>query len=248
MGAILDALHRLQEVELQIAEVRQRIDRKQRAAKAQEKRIAELDLRIRQKEAALRTDQMEADRLDLDVKSSEAQIAKLRAALNAAKTNKEYSAVLTQLNTTKADNSKVEERVLTILNQVEAKRKDLDAAKEERAKEAARLAELQDAVRGQQEDSRDVLAKLTAERDQAAEAVPPQVLKVFDRVAQANDGEALAKLARTSPKREEYACQGCNMSVTLEQVNAILSRDEAILCNTCGRILYVNAPAPSRVR
>ena len=248
MGATLDALHRLQEVELQITEIRQQIQRKHRAAQAQEKRIAELDQRIRQKEVALRTDQMETDRLDLDVKTSEGQIAKLRAVLNAAKTNKEYSAALTQLNTTKADNSKVEDRVLTILSQVEAKRKDLEAAREERARDVARLEELQGAVRAEQEDSRDLLAKLTADRDQAAEAVPPQMLKVFDRVAQANEGEALARLSRTSPKREEYTCQGCNMSVTMEQVNAILSRDEAILCNTCGRILYVNTPASSRVR
>jgi uncharacterized protein len=248
MGAILDALHRLQEVELQITEVRQRIDRKHRAVKSQAKRISDLDAKIHNKEAALRTDQMEADRLDLDVKSTEAQVAKLRQALNLSKTNKEYSAVLTQLNTTKADSSKVEERLLGIFNQVEAKRKDVEVSREERAKEAARLDELKAAAAALEEECRERLEQLTAERSQAADQVPDKVLEVFNRVAKANDGEAMAMLHRTNPKREEYACQGCNMSVTLEQVNAILSRDEAILCNTCGRILYVNAPAASRVR
>jgi uncharacterized protein len=248
MGAILDALHRLQEVELQVAEIRQRIDRKHRAVTAQEKRISELDTKIRNKEAALRTDQIEADRLDLDVKSAEAQIAKLRQALNAAKTNKEYSAVLTQLNTTKADNSKVEERELAIFNQLEAKRKDLEASREERAAETARLMELKSAAQAVEDECRSRLDQFLQERERAAEEVPAKVLEVFNRVAKANDGEAMARLARTNPRRGEYACQGCNMSVTIEQVNAILSRDEAILCNTCGRILYVNAPAPSRVR
>ncbi|MBN2560547.1 MAG: hypothetical protein JXQ75_06425 [Phycisphaerae bacterium] len=248
MGATLDALHRLQEVELHIAEVRQRIDRKHRAVKKQEKRIADLITRIRKKEAALRADQMEADRLDLDMKAHEVEIAKLRQALNVAKTNKEYSAILTQLNTTKADNSKVEERVLALFNQLEAKRKDLESIREEYGKEGARLDELKEAARAVEEDSRDRLAQLDLERDDAGAAVPPTALNTFNRVAKKNNGEAMALLCRTNPKREEYACEGCNMSVTLEQVNAILSRDEAVLCNTCGRILYLESPTPSRAR
>lgn len=248
MGAILDALHRLQEVELQIAEIQGGIDRKHRAVKAQERRIAELDAKIKGKEVALRTDQMEADRLNMEVKTAEAQIAKLRQALNCSKTNKEYSAVLTQLNTFKADNGKVEDRVLAMLNQIDAKRKDLDVSREERGVEVARLEQLKAVVRQIEEQSRDRLEQLAEEREPAAEAIPPKVLDVFNRVAKANEGEAMARLVRTHPKREEYACHGCNMSVTLEQVNTILSRDEAILCNTCGRILYLNAPTASRTR
>ena len=91
MGLTLDALHRLQEVELQITEVRQRIDRDRRVVRKREKRVADLDTMIRNKRVALQTDQMEADRLDVDMKAREAEITRLRQALNAAKTNKEYS-------------------------------------------------------------------------------------------------------------------------------------------------------------
>lgn len=248
MGATLDALHRLQEVELQIAELQQQISRKRRAAKAEEKRLAELDAKIRNKEAALRTDQMEADRLELDVKSYEVRIAKLRQALNAAKTNKEYSAVLTQLNTTKADSSKVEERVLALFNQIEAKRKEIEAMHEERGREAAKLEALVRAVRQTEDESRDRLRHLAEGRQQAAESVPDKALRIFNRVAQVNDGEAMAKLVRTHPRREEYSCGGCHMSVTIEQVNAVLSRDEAVPCGSCGRILYLNSPAAARMR
>jgi hypothetical protein len=248
MGAILDALHRLQEVELQISEARQQIDKKRRAVKAQEKRLAEMDAKIRNKEAALRTDQIETDRLDLDVKAYETQIAKLRQALNVSKTNKEYSVVLTQLNTTKADSSKVEERVLALFNQLEAKRKEVQAMREERDTDATKLEVLARTVREVEDQSRDRLAHLTEERRRAAESVPDKSLDIFNRIAQANEGEAMAKLVRTHPRREEYSCGGCHMSVTIEQVNAVLSRDEAVLCGSCGRILYLNAPAAARTR
>ena len=46
MGATLDALHRLQEIELQLAEVQGKIDKKHRAVKRQEERIAQIDADI----------------------------------------------------------------------------------------------------------------------------------------------------------------------------------------------------------
>jgi predicted nucleic acid-binding Zn-ribbon protein len=248
MGATLDALCRLQEVELQIAEIQKKIDRKQGVVKKQEQRIADYEAKIRAWQAAIRTDQMEADRLDLEVKSNEVQIAKLRQALNTAKTNKEYSAILTQLNTTKADNSKVEERVLAFFKQIEGKRKEFATLQEERDREVAKLQEANAALKEIEDKSRDKMTKLRRDRDAAASVVPGKALDSFNRVARKLDGEAMAQVVRTHPKREEYACEGCNMSITIEQVNNILSRDDTVLCNTCGRILYYELPAASHVR
>ena len=63
---------------------------------------------------------VQADRLELELKSNEETISKLRAALNSARTNKEYAAVLTQLNTNKADNSKIETQALELMKDIEA--------------------------------------------------------------------------------------------------------------------------------
>jgi predicted nucleic acid-binding Zn-ribbon protein len=246
MGATLEALHRLQEFELQIAEIRRGIDRKHRAVQKQEERITQLDAQIRAEQSAMRTDQMESDRFDLDLKSRDAEIAKYRQALQVAKTNKEYSAILTQLNTHKADNSKLEEKVLGLMGQVDIRRKTLAGLNEQRAAEAGRLSELQAAAQAEEDRCRDRLSALQADRDQAAAAVPPKALDFFNRVSQKNDGVAMAKVIRTHPKRAEYACDGCNMSINIEQVNAIMSRDEAITCNTCGRILYVDMPTATK--
>jgi uncharacterized protein len=247
MGATLDALHRLQEVELQIAEIQRGIDRKHRAVHKHEQQIAHIDAQLRAEKSSLQTDQMEADRLDLDLKSRDSEIAKYRQALLVAKTNKEYSAILTQLNTHKADNSKLEERVLGLMGQVEVRRKTIAGINEQRATETARVAELQAAAKAEEDRCRNRMDKLKAERDEAASAVPPKALDFFNRISGKNEGVAMAKVIRTHPKRAEYACDGCNMAINIEQVNAILSRDEAITCNICGKILYVDVPAAKAV-
>lgn len=248
MGVTLDALHRLQDIESQLAETQRRFDRKQRSCNREKRRISELDAKIQARRDELRTDQVEADRLELDAKSVEEEITKFRVALNTSKTNKEYSAVLTQLNTLKADNSKLESRILLLLSQIDEKKKQMAIVEVERDQESAKLTELEAALRAAQAEAQGRLTRLRADREQAAAAVPDSLLVVFDRVAQKNDGEAMAMVTRTHPKRSEYACEGCNMSITIEQVNAILSRDEAVLCNVCGKILFVESPAASNAR
>ena len=248
MGATLEALHCLQEIELQIAEIRRGIDRKVRHCRRQEKRIADIDREIQAQRDQLHTAQKESDALDLDAKAGEEEINKYRSALNTSKTNKEYSAVLTQLNTFKADNSKLEERVLTLLTEIDEKKKKIQQIEAEREVEVGKLSVFQDTAKQVEEKAQDRLSRLQAERDHASEAVPAKVLEMFERVAGKNDGEAMAMVIRTNPKRQEYACDGCNMSITIEQVNTILSRDEAVLCNVCGRILYHESPTASNAR
>lgn len=239
MGAVLDALHRLQEVELQLSELKQRIGAKARAVKAQEARIATLNADLEVHRKALRDRQVECDRLQLDIRSSEERVAKLRLALNTSKTNKEYSSVLSQLNTDKADIAKVEERALTLMGEIDKAKQALAAEESKVNIERGRLADLVRLAGEYEQQVADRLRKLTAEREQAAAAVPEKALHIFTRMADKHEGQALAEVVRTNPRKEEFVCGGCNMSVTLQQVNEIVARDEPVFCKTCGRILYI---------
>jgi predicted nucleic acid-binding Zn-ribbon protein len=108
-----------------------------------------------------------------------------------------------------------------------------------------RLAQLQNEHDELQRETESRLQRLQAEREEAADGVPPTVLQTFERVAERYDGEAMATVVRTNPRREEFICQGCNMTVTLEKVNALITRDDIQQCQTCGRILYLEE-APTR--
>lgn len=243
MGATIEALHNLQEIEIQIAEIQRRIDRKHKDCKRQIADIAAIDRQIADIRRELHTQQKDADRLNLDLQTHEAQVTKLRNALNEAKNQKEYSAVLTQLNTFKADNSKSEERIIELMTAIDEKKKAISELEASRSKESEKLVELQAAAKAAEDKASDRLGGLKSERKAATTGIPPETLDMFSRVAAKNDGEAMAMLVRTHPRRQEYACEGCNMAVTIEQVNNVLSRDEAVLCNFCGRILFSETPS-----
>jgi len=245
MGATIEALHNLQEIEIQIADIQRGIDRKKRVCQKREQTIADLEKKIEKLDRDKHLKQKEADRLQLDVRSHDDHITKLRESLNTAKNQKEYSSVLTELNTFKADNSKTEEQILVYLGEIDELNKEIGDIQSEVEAERSKLTENEQAVNDAEDKASNRLNKLRTERDAAAEGIPPELIDMFTRVASKNDGEAMAMIMRTHPRRQEYACEGCNMAITIEQVNNVLSRDEAVLCNVCGRILYAETAAAS---
>ena len=243
MATTLEALHRLQDIELQLSAIKQKLSSRQRSVKAHTHRLNSLGENIRTQHESVQRQQIEADRLDLEVKSREAEISKLRTALNTARTNKEYAAILTQINTDKADNAKLEDRILQILAKVDEMRAEVKKLEQQREQEMRRLAQLQNEHDELQHETGSRIQHLQAEREEAATGVPPTVLQIFERVAERYDGEAMATVVRTNPRREEFICQGCNMTVTLEKVNALITRDDVQQCQTCGRILFLEEAA-----
>ena len=243
MGATLDALHRLQSIEDRLRSVREQIDSKRRLVQGRRNRVAHIERQINDTHQAIRQAQTEADRLELDRLTREEHVARLREALNRTKSNKEYAALLTQLNTEKADMLKLEDSVLSAMGRVEQERKKEAELKALIEKEKSQTAEVTKTVQEAEGKLAAELEALERERAGAADHIPARALAVFERACERHEGEAMALVERVHPKRAEYVCTGCNMSIPLEVINALQSRDEVQQCQTCSRILYLEASA-----
>jgi predicted nucleic acid-binding Zn-ribbon protein len=239
MSDTLLGLTRLQRVELELHGLRNSIESRRRALKAIERRIQKQDEQIQQKTLQIRSLQAAADAAELEIKTREAEILRLRDALNKAKTNKEYAAILTQINTDKADNAKHEETALQQLSQVEAARKELEALKESRTRDHDRLARESQGVEAFAASRQSDLSRLQQERDQVAAGLAPAAVQAFERVAERHEGEALAPVEQPDRRRQEFVCGGCHMSIPLDIFNAVQFGDDLKHCGSCGRILYV---------
>ena len=144
MGQVLESLHRLQGIEIQLAEIRRDRDSKVRRVKLRIRRVRVADEEILTYKNTSRQRQIRLDALQLDVTARETAIDKHRQALNKAKTNKEYAAILTALNTEKADNSKFETEMLQLMDQIQKvtdQVADLEAEKSKLSQEQARAEE-----------------------------------------------------------------------------------------------------------
>jgi len=243
MGELLEALHRLQGVELKLAGLRRTEESKKRRINTSRRQSKEAEDQLAKAETAVRDSQMRIDSLTLDVDVREESIDKHRTALSQAKTNKEYAAILTAINTEKADNTKLETQVLQLLEDNKKLKEqvlEIQANRDRLSERIANAVEDLDAFRDRTQEERD---RQQAQRDLCAEDIPPEALNTFIRVAERHDGEAMVPVLRLHPKRQEYACSGCNMTLTLEVISSLQTGNELQFCKTCGRLLYLDEQA-----
>ena len=239
MGPILASLLKLQGIEHDLAHVRRRLRSKENAVQVVQNKIDELTAEHKVLHDKAMHQQSETDQYELERASREEDIGQLRLALNRTRTNKEYAAILTQINSYKADNSKLEDEILGILDGVEATKRQAEKIAVEIEEEGKRLDHVTETNAVEVDKLKKLLAELQAKRQQAVKHVDVKALAMFDRMAHARDGEAMVPIEVVNSKRGEYSCGGCYMSLTAEHYNALLSKDEIRHCDSCDCILYI---------
>jgi len=239
MGPILEALIKLQSVENKLRAVKAQLTRCRRNVIIQENQLRNLTNNLEAKKEEINLIKVQVDRLELELKAGDATIAKLRASLNAAKSNKEYASVLTQLNTTKADNSKIENQILELMKDIEADEAQCREIENKIAEQKQKLEQIRKESEAAAAKYEAQIQQIQQQWEQAAQAVPPEPLRIFKRVAETYDGEALATVEQQEGKEGTYTCGGCFMGITAETVNLLMTKDEIIRCPNCTRILVL---------
>jgi uncharacterized protein len=177
--------------------------------------------------------QHEAELQDLEAKRS-----RLKGQLMEVKTNKEYTAMLHEIEGVERDIRGREDQILA-----EMERSESLAVEIKREEETFKQAEERHraAVRAVDERARDLdgqVARLTGDRDAIASTIPAGLLDLFHRVARSRGGVAVAQV-------QEAMCLVCHVKLRL-QLYADLKRNEQIVqCPACNRILYYEAPPPT---
>lgn len=239
MGSLLSGLTKLQSVENRLRAAKSKLTRCRRSVVLQENRIRTEQNALEAKKEEIQLTRMQSDRLEMELKSRDSEIAKLRTALNTAKTNKEYAALLTHLNTSKADNSKIESQILELMKVIEADEAEINKVKEGIEALKVKLEETRKEAEASAVKLQADVDEIQAEWDQAAQDIPADALDVFKRVAETYDGEAVVEVEGEPGRTSGFSCGGCFMGITAESVNQLMTHDEIIRCSNCTRILVL---------
>lgn len=240
MGPVLNGLIKLQSVENRLRAAKAKLARSRRSVTIQENQVRSLQNALEAKKEECQLTKLQSERLELELKTRDQEVSKLRASLNAAKTNKEYAAVLTQLNTTRADNSKIETQILELMKAVEVDEGECGNIRKQIEEQKQELEQTRKKVESSVAEHEAEIAKIQAEWNEAAKAIPRKALDVFNRVADTYDGEAVATIEQQEGRTAAYSCGGCYMGITAESVSLLMSKDEIIRCSNCTRILVLN--------
>ena len=238
--SLMDELLKLYRVDSQIRGLRSRVGSAERYLQAQTHSCEEVAARLEELRARKRHIQAKIANLETEGAALDEQLEKFRGDLNSSVTNKQYTAVLAELNTVKVQRGKLDDSIIDEMEQVEA----IDAEIGEVTQQLAERAKVRDLAEAQlnerQSDVGDRLAELETERTAAASGLPGKAIALFNEMADAYDGEAMAPVKEIDRRHREYACGACNMNLPFEQVLASMAPSgDLVRCLACGRILYI---------
>lgn len=172
------------------------------------------------------------DKRELDLKDIESRMARFQTQLNMTKTNKEYSALQHEVMGLEADKSRIEDEIITMLDQLDKHKEELQELTQRAQATAQAAEERQESVGAGLRDADARIERLHREREELAAQIPREFLAPYKRLRQRGNGTAMAAC-------RNFVCQGCRMSLTANTVNRLLGGTELVYCHSCGRILYL---------
>lgn len=222
----------LQELDLNVERCKaraQEIPKQKSKLEVQKKRLAE---ELEEREQARQHLKVEQRESESETDQHQAQIGKYQQQLLSVKKNEEYQALLHEIETLKKQVALKEERIITIMVELD----DTNARLQEDKKRIE--AELKAINRQCGEADEDLAValrecrKLEEERIPLVEEVDRELITRYNRIrGKLKAGAAVVPLIGE-------VCSGCHMYVPPQIVNEVLAGEKVHVCIHCGRILY----------
>ena len=167
---------------------------------------------------------------DLEVHA--AKRAKEETRLYEVKTNKEYSAVLLEIEEVKQVKAKTEEDILGLMEMQERLGVDVKEAEARLKAREEQARQDEGVVRGKLAKVEDELTGVRTERAERAKALPVNLLGSYERIMKARGGTAVAAVDPAA------ICGGCRMSIRPQALMELRNATGLMTCENCGRYMY----------
>jgi len=231
LRAQLELLWELQKIDLGLKSIQEEKDRyPTEMKKLDEKQKVETERIEKEKEkieSLEKTRRQKEGQLNLE----QEKIKRAEAKMFEVKTNKEYQALLGEIDAIKGANSRMEEEILRVMDEIDELKKDLS----KREKDVGATLEKIEAERKklQQQMGHDdkVWEKQMERREALSKQIETKLVKLYNTLKEKRQGVGVVGVKRET-------CQGCFVNVPPQLFIEVQKNNALVRCPHCNRILY----------
>ncbi len=235
-GAPLESLFRLQQL---ILDIHRKTERKSRTpdhlahveAAFQDARRRREEAGEKHSRAAARKKVLEGEIADLSEK-----LKKFQQQLPSVKTNREYGALLNELDAVKREVRAREDEILSLEENLAASSAEVAAHEASFPAEEAGYEEQMKDWRAEQATLAAEIAAAETEARKLEASIDKGLLRRFRQIAGRRGGVALARVTMVGP--QTASCSACHVRLRPQLLSDIRLSKELIFCDSCKRILY----------
>ena len=227
----LELLWELQKIDLTLQEIKgererypkemRRLDEKQSIEKDKIKKEKEkvelLEKERRQKEGHLSLEQEK-------IKRAEGRMFEV-------KTNKEYQALLKEIETIKEANSREEEVILRVMDEIDALKKDLAKREKEISATVSKIEAEKNVIEAGVSQSEVLWKKQMERREVLSKQLDSNLFRLYNTLKEKRQGVGMVAA------RQE-TCQGCYVNIPPQMYNELQRNNTLVRCPNCNRVLY----------
>ncbi len=199
-----------------------------------DKEIGRMDDDLAEAKATL--DRLEKERMHLegDLKSQNEKIKNKKGEERQIKDNKSYRALMAELEFLAKQVKQEEERMITVLEEAELKKKSVKALTDRVTGEKNKLLAEKEHLLGDLRTREDALKILEDEKVRILPHLSEDVRRLYLRILKVKGDSGVANLVAD-------ICQGCYSRVPPQKAHEVRRNNELITCEVCGRILVYYA-------
>ena len=175
--------------------------------------------------------QKERKDLELAVQGENDHMAKAKTKLPAVKTNREYTAILSEVEAIKVKVSGLEDKELEIMEILEEKQKEVPGIEKKYNEEDARFQEYKAKKDAELDRIKQELGVLVAKRENVSGQLDRVIMQRYEKVAGSRDGRAVVML-------QGSICQGCFQQILPQMIIDVKIGESIQQCSNCIRFLY----------
>jgi uncharacterized protein len=159
------------------------------------------------------------------------KINKLKSRTGEIKTNKEYQALLKEIESVEHERSSIEDDILAIMEETDAIGRQVKTEEKNFKMNTEKVESLKRTIENEKDTLEKELIRIQETRANAIGAVDSEVYDQYIMLIEIYRGHAVNEV-------KEEICQGCNMNIPPQLFVEIKKNEEIYHCPHCRRILY----------
>lgn len=163
-------------------------------------------------------------------------LKKAKQRLLDVKTNKEYQAILKEMESLESSQGKIEDEIISLLDQVDHQKVHLQNVEKEFSTDLTADEMERKELEGQLQSLDGALIRFQKKRQVLLEKLPGALVKRYEMIRQKRNGLAVISVWKES-------CNGCHMNIPPQMYIELQRSQELRTCPNCHRIIYWQSDA-----
>jgi len=226
----LRLLRELQDVDLQLKAIEADKERYPIEMKNLDEKLASEKEMFKKRKERIELLEKERRQKEGDLDLEQERIRRAQSKLYDVKTNKEYQALLMEIETLKEINSQREIEILEIMDEIDVLKREYERIEKEMLEVEERTAEEKKRLEESLGKADSELSSKKRKRTMITKKISPELMSLY---------QTLKEKRRTAVVPARFgACQGCNVKIPPQMFNEVQRSEAIIVCPSCNRILY----------